>query len=71
MSRLTVAPHNPTVAIIGGGFTGATVAAHLASGPALPPGTRIIVVEPRAALGQGLAYGATDPPTASTFPPAR
>lgn len=61
MSRLTVAPHNPTVAIIGGGFTGATVAAHLASGPALPPGTRIIVVEPRAALGQGLAYGATDP----------
>ncbi|MFT4012213.1 MAG: FAD-dependent oxidoreductase [Paracoccus sp. (in: a-proteobacteria)] len=44
--------------IIGGGFTGAAVAWHLAR-MRLP--ARITVVEPRADLGRGQAYSATDP----------
>lgn len=49
----------PRVAIIGGGFTGASVAVHLsrrARGP-----LDIAVVEPAAELGRGVAYGTTDP----------
>lgn len=48
------------VAIIGGGLSGAAVAWHLArrsKGHAL----RIVVIEPGAELGRGLAYGTTDP----------
>lgn len=48
----------PTIAILGGGLSGAVVAYQLAlaSAPA-----RIVVVEPRAELGRGLAYSALDP----------
>ncbi|MFT3691362.1 FAD/NAD(P)-binding protein [Paenirhodobacter sp.] len=46
-----------TVAILGGGLSGAIVAWHLARSSAV----RIVVVEPRAELGRGLAYGTTDP----------
>ncbi|CAM3710857.1 FAD/NAD(P)-binding protein [Paracoccus yeei] len=46
------------VVIVGGGFTGASLAWQLA-GMTLP--ARITVVEPRAELGRGLAYSATDP----------
>lgn len=52
-------PHPPlTVAILGGGLSGAAVAFHLARQQL---GARIVVVEPRDRLGAGLAYSATDP----------
>ncbi|ESZ41947.1 MULTISPECIES: FAD/NAD(P)-binding protein [unclassified Mesorhizobium] len=49
-----------TVAIIGGGFSGAATAFHLAR--LLPADAAdIVVVEPREALGYGLAYSTADP----------
>ncbi len=44
-----------TVAIVGGGFSGAAVAAHLARHPFFGNG-KIVVFEPRDHLGRGLAY---------------
>lgn len=54
------APRSPAlrVVIVGGGFTGATLAWQLAR-MQLP--LRLSVVEPRAELGRGLAYSAADP----------
>ncbi len=49
----------PVIAIIGGGFSGAAVALHL--NRAAPGGARIVIVEPAAEIGRGLAYGTTDP----------
>src|SRR5688500_19873383 len=51
---------NATVAIIGGGFSGAVAAIRLLSspqrgGPTLPFGSKIVLVEPGRA-GEGLAY---------------
>lgn len=46
------------IVILGGGFTGASLAWQLAR-MRLP--VRLTVVEPRAELGRGLAYSATDP----------
>ena len=46
-----------TVAIIGGGFTGAAVAFHLAKQNYRG---RILVIEPRSHLGAGVAYGTND-----------
>ncbi|WP_377292584.1 FAD/NAD(P)-binding protein [Rhizobium sp. SG2393] len=49
-----------TIAIIGGGFTGAATALHVlkrSAGQTLP----IVIFEPRPSLGPGLAYGTSDP----------
>lgn len=51
----------PTIAIIGGGFTGAALAVHLTQGFRLPPEVRLLIVEPREDIGRGLAYGTSDP----------
>ena len=53
-------PVAPVVAIIGGGLSGAAVALHLA-GRIRHGAARIVVIEPRPELGQGLAYGTSDP----------
>jgi uncharacterized NAD(P)/FAD-binding protein YdhS len=48
----------PTIAIVGGGFSGAAVAYHLACAKVH---ASVLVFEPRARLGRGLAYGCNDP----------
>ncbi len=47
------------VAIVGGGFSGAVAAMHLARKSTVP--LAIDIIEPRATLGGGVAYSATDP----------
>lgn len=59
MTGLDVGRAGLKVGIIGGGFTGAALAFHLARRAV--PGIEIAVYEPRAALGAGLAYGTDDP----------
>ncbi len=53
--------HVPVVAIIGGGFTGAAIARELDRRLPLPALAHVVVIEPRAALGAGLAYATDDP----------
>ena len=58
-----------TVVIIGGGFSGAAIAHHLdRRAPGL---ARIVVVEPRASLGAGLAYSTEDPAHRINVPASR
>ena len=49
----------PRIAIVGGGFTGAAVATHLAL--RTPAALAVDVIEPRAMLGGGVAYSSLDP----------
>jgi uncharacterized NAD(P)/FAD-binding protein YdhS len=50
------------IAIVGGGFSGTSLAYHLLrQAPPAPP-TRIVIVEPRVELGAGVAYTARDYP---------
>jgi len=58
----------PSVAIIGGGFSGAAVAWHLR---ALSPDVDIVIIEPQADLGRGLAYSTNDPAHRINVPTVR
>ena len=60
MTELSPVPGAVTVAIIGGGLSGAAAAYHLALEAPLAA-LRIVVIEPRAELGRGLAYSTPDP----------
>ncbi|QKC80478.1 FAD/NAD(P)-binding protein [Mesorhizobium sp. NZP2077] len=58
------------VAIIGGGFSGAAVAWHLVQ--AYQPGRLVVsVIEPRAAIGGGLAYSSDEPSHRVNVPAVR
>ncbi|UNK40373.1 FAD/NAD(P)-binding protein (plasmid) [Shinella sp. H4-D48] len=63
-------PARPVVAIIGGGFTGAALAYHLA-GLVGAAAVRIVVYEPRATLGGGLAYDTAVPVHRINVPASR
>ena len=49
----------PTIAIVGGGFSGAVLAWHLHR--TAPHKYNIVIVEPRDEIGRGLAYDSVDP----------
>ena len=67
MTRLS---RRPVVAIIGGGFTGAVLAANLARN--MPEhAADVVVFEPRSRLGAGLAYDTSDPAHRVNVPAAR
>lgn len=59
------------VAIIGGGFSGAAIAVHLHHAAAALKNVRIIVFEPRATLGAGLAYSTSEPANRINVPAGR
>ncbi|MFT8779348.1 FAD/NAD(P)-binding protein [Acetobacter orientalis] len=57
------------VAIIGGGFSGAALAWHLLKKPTVP--LSVLIFEPRALLGSGVAYSAEDPNHRINVPASR
>ncbi|MBB6250826.1 FAD/NAD(P)-binding protein [Nitrospirillum iridis] len=59
----------PRVVILGGGFSGAIAALHLARGATVP--VDIDIVEPRPLLGGGVAYSTPDPQHRINVPAAR
>ncbi|RVJ49351.1 FAD/NAD(P)-binding protein [Sinorhizobium meliloti] len=61
----------PVVAIVGGGFSGAAVALHLAQGQEVGPEARVVVFEPRARLGAGLAYDTAESTNRINVPAGR
>lgn len=67
---MSIAQKNPsqTLAIVGGGYTGAAIAFHLARANIA---ARIKIFEPRALLGGGLAYDDADPAHRINVPATR
>jgi uncharacterized NAD(P)/FAD-binding protein YdhS len=63
-------PASATIAIIGGGFSGAVLAANLLHRPPTVP-TRIVLVERQPRIGCGAAYGPCDYPFLLNVPAAR
>lgn len=61
--------HQPTVAIIGAGFSGSLLALKLLS--ATPAGTRILLIERSGRFGPGLAYGTAGPDHLLNVPAGR
>lgn len=57
------------IAVVGGGFAGASLAYDLCQLPGTP--ARIVVFEPRPALGSGLAYSTSDPNHRINVPAAK
>ncbi len=55
----TAQPNSYKVGVIGGGFTGAMFAVHLARAASVP--VAIDIIEPRETVGAGLAYGSCGP----------
>jgi uncharacterized NAD(P)/FAD-binding protein YdhS len=53
-----MAPRSEVVAVIGGGASGVLTAIHLQQGAPAP--VQVVIIEPRARLGEGIAYGTTD-----------
>lgn len=62
------APRLPTVAVIGGGFCGAMTAAHLLRHGA---NVRVVLIERRGTVGEGLAYGTREDEHLLNVPAAR
>lgn len=67
---MTGTARRPVIAIVGGGFTGAAVAANLARNIASER-AEIVVFEPRERLGAGLAYDTDNPAHRINVPAAR
>ncbi|CUW07716.1 tRNA 5-methylaminomethyl-2-thiouridine biosynthesis bifunctional protein MnmC [Serratia grimesii] len=57
------------IVIIGGGFSGTALAIHLARRGTT--GLKVVIIEPRAQLAQGVAYGTLDPAHRINVPAAR
>jgi uncharacterized NAD(P)/FAD-binding protein YdhS len=70
MSASAVRSSQPRIVIIGGGFSGATVALNLLRHLA-PGSARITIIEPRPLLGGGVAYSSNDPAHRLNVPAAR
>src|SRR5689334_472534 len=62
---------SPTVAVVGGGFSGGAVALHLARDRKAGEAARIVVFDPREKLGAGLAYDTLEPAHRINVPAAK
>jgi uncharacterized NAD(P)/FAD-binding protein YdhS len=71
MTATSFRSDQPHVAIIGGGFSGATVALNLLRHLPADATPRITIIEPRKQLGGGVAYSSTDPAHRLNVPAAR
>jgi uncharacterized NAD(P)/FAD-binding protein YdhS len=68
---MSAADERPVIAIVGGGFSSAALAIHLAKRHSASRTPRIVVFEPRETLGAGLAYSTKDPAHRINVPAGR